>query len=40
MSVKGLLAWTLIGLSLVLAIPALVLSFAAEKLNDIADEMD
>ena len=40
MSVRGLVAWTLIGLSLMLAIPALILSFVAEKLNDIADEMD
>ena len=30
----------LVLLSLVLGIPALLLSFAAEKLNDIADEMD
>ena len=31
-------AYTLLGLSIALALPALLLSFAAEKLNDWADD--
>jgi hypothetical protein len=31
-------AWTLIGLSVVLAVPAMLVMFLAEKLGDYADE--
>jgi hypothetical protein len=31
-------AYTLLGLSIALAMPAMLLSFAAEKLNDWADD--
>ena len=33
-------AWTLLAVAYLLAIPALLLSFTAEKLSDWADEMD
>lgn len=37
---KTAFAWTLLAVAYLLAIPAIILSFAAEKLSDWADEMD
>jgi hypothetical protein len=37
---RSVYAWVLLVLAYSLAAPAMLLSFAAEKLSDMADEMD
>lgn len=37
---RNAFAWSLLIVAYTIAIPAILLSFVAEKLSDIADEMD